>query len=244
MESEFHYHSITNIKIVILHFTQLYDLKVVTKPGPMSNQIVVQFEDVQVDDSLENPSETDLRALNLPFIIEINNDGSFAGMVSSPEETKFSLMQKENVAALLVYNQTEISQGFKQSLGSNSTVFLENETPLGHCSSEYATRDIGASYILDVQTTREGCNGTVSGGMLDNFGVHIAHDSEFHYSFQMRKITSQFERADVSLKLNVNTFPKAKVSVKQHVDFLRFRDISNNISLANIVTRHPKKEKL
>lgn len=237
LESEFRFKSVTNISIVILHFTQHYDYKILLRAGPADNQLTIQLKILQIDDILENPTKKDLDALQFPFIIEINGDGDYSSLITTTEETKFSLVQKENVATLLAYNQTEISQGFKSTINTNASVWNKKDTPFGYCNNEFYTAEYAKSYVLTMATNRRECTGKVQGGLLDNFGWNISDDSKLKYTFEMQKITSQFEKVGVSIVMDVNSIPPAHVTVEQHLEFIGYMREMQELDLSKLENR-------
>lgn len=243
-ETEFAFQSNTKISFGVAQLQQKYNYNIIVRKSSSADQLLVSLENPEVNDRLGKPKKNDLDALQLPFLVNVNSDGEWVSIVTSPSETKISLEQKENIATMLTYNETDnkyLSSELKK-LPANEPFWVVDETPLGDCSSQNTLETNDESEIIYMKATRSNCTGTPKGGLLDNFGIDISSDSEFEYHFVTDKTNHKFTKAELSIKMGVLTAPPADVKVQQQLNFVKYREITNDIDVSGLTEVHTVEE--
>lgn len=244
-ETEFSFESSTKISFGIAQIQQKYSYNVFVGKGPESNQLVVTLKNPTVDDRLSKPKPIDLKNLQTPFLINVNRDGEWISIATTPGESKISLEQKENIATILTNNETEYVE-LKNNLKAKpqgDPVWSVDDTPLGDCTSQNLLETSELSETVHTKASRSNCTGSPKGGLLDNFGIDISQDSEFGFSMTTDKATGKFNKAELVIVMRVLTLPPADVRVHQQLDFVGYREAAESeFDLAQLTEIHTLEE--
>lgn len=229
----------SKVSMSVVQLGANYKYDVITKPGTESNQLYVAIENVEYDDSIDDPTQADIDALQIPFIVYLDEAGEWSKVKMSPKETAFSLDQKDSILSTLVFDMNDVNNHI---LGEAEVTEeeLKNDIPLGEsCKVQVYQSNTADEFSLDVHASRAQCTGDSDLG-IDGF--EITADSNISIKYEFDKNPLRFKQAKMTLDVTVGSNPKIKMRMFHTLEFFEFRPYKTNFNIENLTETYTESE--
>lgn len=229
-EGVFKYSSDIRASVVIVQMAATYNYDVVVRRDSSKNRLIAKIENIVYSDKMDDPTAEDIAALQIPFIVDLNEDGDWDRITISPKDNKFSMDQKDTILSLMTFNQTKISDVLSGDDNNTQDISSEiDETPLGNCTLELdVTKLEDGDFEFGFSAKRTDCNGKSE---FEIDGNEVTPDSVFGIKIRFSSNPITFKRAQLSMNVGIDTSPKMRVKGNFIYEFEHSRPATKPLDL-------------
>lgn len=237
-EAVFKYRANNHVSIFIVQMASTYDFDVIVKPGSSIRSLLFAVENLTYDDDIEEPSLEDIKALQYPFEVTLSDEGEWSNVKMNPKETAYSMDIKDDLLTLLIFNVTEIEQLTHEEDHSLETE--DTEIPLGSmCRVKQKFKNYADSLQIHISVKRDKCIGASE---IQVDGTEVTNDSNFEIKMLFEKSPLKFKKAEINMKVSIQTTPLIKMRINHNVEFTRFRSFKTSFDEASLTESYTPEE--
>lgn len=240
VEDVFKFTSDLRTSMFVVQMSASYNYDVIVLKSDDGNRLNVKIENVQYRDKMDNPSEDDIKALQIPFIVELDGEGDWEKVIVSPKDNKFSLDHKDTLLTLMTFNQSQITEALKEVDADvrdlDSSV---EDTPLGQCSIDSKIIPNDSGFEIEFGTRRNQCKGQSEFMMM---GSEASPDSVFTMKMAFENQPIRFKKAQLFMDIVIETSPKIKVKTHYSYQFMEHRPVTSVLDLSEVTVTYTVQE--
>lgn len=206
----------------------------IVKPGPIANQLLVAFENVDINTDSDRPAEEENYGMEQPILITVEEDGVWSQVQMSPNETDFTLLLKNILLEHLVFNSTEI-QEHANATHEQEPNFVMEGTPLGNCKMDVDIQNHDDEVELYYSSILANCEGDTDFTLSDT--DEASTDSTIDWRLSFGKSPLRFRLSELNVNYTLTT-SESHVLYHQSLEFVKFRPIITCIDVSELTEKY------
>jgi len=201
------------------------------------HQFIMFMKDVHFEssDPEEIPTESDLKALELPILVSVNNEFDLDYVKTLKNETKKSITDKHDILELMIIDLTDIIVELPTILSEKNIVRTRekiDEMPFGNCNMQLKYARKNNMFVMEMKAKRSQCTGELDKEILSVTNTtDISRNSEFKTSYIFDEATLEFRGGEMEMQLKVQSNDtNINFKIEFDFDFVEYKPIEYEIS--------------